>query len=111
MAESIEILLEIVEPILIDLHTSPIYHIGTAQIGPKGYDGREIELRVEGSILQWRYTNETDWIILLDLDLGQVNFEALEAIGDVGSGSDQLARGNHDHEIGNMALFFENKLL
>lgn len=38
-------------------------------------------------------------------------FETLNALGDVGTGEDQLAIGNHDHEIGDMKLLFENNLI
>ncbi len=41
----------------------------------------------------------------------EVSFEALNAKGDVGSGSDQLAVGDHDHEIGDMIIVFENGLI
>lgn len=36
---------------------------------PRGADGREIELRANGTLLQWRYTDEgsDDWRTLLDL--------------------------------------------
>ena len=40
-----------------------------------------------------------------------VTFENLDANGAVGTESDQVSRGNHDHDIGNMALFFENQLI
>jgi hypothetical protein len=40
-----------------------------------------------------------------------VTFENLDANGAVGTGTDQVARGDHDHDVGNMALFFENKLI
>lgn len=41
----------------------------------------------------------------------EVSFEALYAKGDVGPGSDQLAIGDHDHEIGDMVIVFNNALV
>lgn len=38
-------------------------------------------------------------------------FEALDFNGAVGAGPKQVARGDHDHEIGNMVLHFENQLI
>lgn len=40
-----------------------------------------------------------------------VTFEVLFENGDVGSDPDQLAVGDHDHEIGDMVLVFENGLV
>lgn len=39
MAEYIEIELQIAEPVLLEIATEPIYHIGTAQVGPSGLKG------------------------------------------------------------------------
>lgn len=41
----------------------------------------------------------------------EVSFEALNARGDVGPGPTQLAVGDHDHEIGDMVVVFENGLI
>jgi len=46
-----------------------------------------------------------------DLGADQVTYENLNANGDVGNGADQVARGDHDHDIGNMVLVFENGLV
>lgn len=37
--------------------------------GLPGEDGREVELRVEGTLFQWRYVGDTDWITLVDLTI------------------------------------------
>ena len=37
--------------------------------------------------------------------------DRIAANGDVGTGADQVAQGNHDHEIGDMTLIFENALV
>ena len=55
------------------------------------------------------YDEATGQYVHVDLSQG-VTFEALNANGDVGTGVDQLAPGNHDHEIGDMQLLFENAL-
>ena len=44
-------------------------------------------------------------------EIGAVTFEVLNANGDVGTGADQVAKGDHDHEIGDMTLIFENALI
>jgi hypothetical protein len=46
-----------------------------------------------------------------DLGSGAVTYENLAANGDVGSGADQVAQGDHDHDIGNQVLNFENALV
>jgi hypothetical protein len=43
--------------------------------------------------------------------LGPVTYEQLAANGDVGTGATQVAQGDHDHEIGDMTLIFENALV
>ncbi len=40
-----------------------------------------------------------------------VTYETLQANGDVGTGADQLAVGNHDHDVGDLLSFFQNKLI
>lgn len=44
-------------------------------------------------------------------EIGAVTYETLAANGDVGSGATQVAQGDHDHEIGDMTLVFENALV
>jgi hypothetical protein len=44
-------------------------------------------------------------------EIGAVTFETLAANGDVGSQPGQVAEGNHDHEIGDMVLLFNNQLI
>lgn len=46
-----------------------------------------------------------------DLGADQVTYEKLNANGDVGTGAEQVARGAHDHDIGNQVLNFENALV
>jgi hypothetical protein len=46
-----------------------------------------------------------------DLGADQVTYENLNANGDVGTGAEQVARGDHDHDIGNQVLNFENALV
>jgi hypothetical protein len=46
-----------------------------------------------------------------NLGADQVTYENLDANGDVGSDADQVAPGDHDHDIGNMVLIFENGLV
>ena len=57
----------------------------------------------------------TNWDDILNVpsDLGadQVTYENLNANGDVGTGADQVAQGNHDHDVGNQVLNFENALV
>jgi len=45
------------------------------------------------------------------LTIGNITYEALNANGDVGENAGQLATGNHDHEIGDISLIFENQLI
>ena len=110
MSEYIEIELQIVEPIFIELETSPEYYIGTKQVGPKG---DRIELQMNGTVLQWRYVGEIVWKDLFDMNehTSVVTFEALLANGDIGYAADQVSPGDHDHEIGDMEILFENNLI
>jgi hypothetical protein len=48
--------------------------------GPAGADGREIELRAEGTIIQWKYTDATTWTDLIDLSNSSNNQEPSESI-------------------------------
>lgn len=41
--------------------TSPPSPEATGQDGSDGTDGREVELRVEGSYIQWKYDADSDW--------------------------------------------------
>lgn len=43
--------------------------------------------------------------------IGAATFEELQAIGDIGTGADQVAPGDHDHDIGDVSLIFENSLV
>jgi len=45
------------------------------------------------------------------LGIDAVTFEALQANGDIGAGQDQVSPGDHDHEIGDVSLTFENALI
>jgi len=58
---------------------------------------------------------DVDWENILNKpeNLGEaaVTFEALDANGDVGEGATQVAAGDHDHEIGDVSLVFENALV
>lgn len=40
-----------------------------------------------------------------------VTYEILSANGDIGPGSGQLAEGDHDHEVGDLVLLFDNALI
>ena len=55
------------------------------------------------------YDEATDQYVHTEIS-EKVTFETLNTNGDVGTGADQLAPGNHDHEIGDMELLFENAL-
>ena len=50
-------------------------------------------------------------VSLINAQTANVTFEVLNINGDVGSGAGQLAPGNHDHEIGDMNVLFENQLI
>ncbi len=39
----------------------------TGAQGPAGSNGREIELRVDGTVIQWKYTDSNTWTDLIDL--------------------------------------------
>lgn len=45
------------------------------------------------------------------ISLEDITFETLLNNGNVGYGANQLAPGNHDHDVGNLALLFENRIL
>lgn len=47
----------------------------------------------------------------INIGADQVTYENLAANGDVGTGAGQVAIGDHDHEIGNQVLIFENALI
>lgn len=58
------------------------------------------------------YNEQTNQYIHVDLlHDSDITFEALMAKGDVGTGSDQLAIGNHDHEPGDLVVLFNNKII
>jgi hypothetical protein len=40
-----------------------------------------------------------------------VTYEILATNGDVGSEAGQLAKGDHDHEVGDLVLLFDNALI
>ena len=46
-----------------------------------------------------------------DLGADQVTFENLNANGDVGTGAEQVARGDHDHNVADLTLIFNNNLI
>ena len=52
-----------------------------------------------------------DWDAIQNKPASQVTFEALQESGDVGPGAEQVAPGNHDHDIGNVTSIFENNLI
>ena len=56
------------------------------------------------------FYQSADQYIHVDLLSEGVTFETLFANGDVGSGSDQLAPGNHDHDVGDLSVLFDNKI-
>lgn len=61
----------------------------TGTAGAKGTDGREIELQVSGSYIQWRYSGETEWHNLIALSAITGATGATGASGSDGSdGSD-----------------------
>lgn len=80
MNEAVAIEIQVVDPVYLDIGTEPVQHIGTSQAGPRGEKG----------------------------DTAPITFENLFANGDVGPGRDQVARGDHDHEIGDMVTLFNN---
>lgn len=110
MSEPIYIELAIVEPVELSCGIEPTVFLGTKQIGPSG---KEVELQIDGTMMQWRYVTDPEWQSLFDLNDQSflVTFEALEGNGDVGTGANQVARGNHDHEIGDMTVIFNNQLI
>ena len=44
-------------------------------------------------------------------EIESFTYETLAANGDVGTGATQVAQGDHDHEIGDVTLIFENALI
>lgn len=70
----------------------------------------EIVPRSDGDVLTWDATTNK-YIHAAPGDLIDVSFETLLAKGDVGQLADQLAIGNHDHDVGNLILLFENKII
>ena len=65
--------------------------------------------RNEGILINLDWSNIQN--IPADIGSNQVTFEVLNANGDVGAGPAQVAAGDHDHEIGNVSLVFENALI
>lgn len=43
-------------------------------------------------------------------EIGAVTFETLNGNGDIGTGADQVAVGDHDHEIGDMIVLLNNAM-
>lgn len=41
----------------------------------------------------------------------EITIELLQSLGLVGDQSDQIARGDHDHEVGDLSLYFANQLI
>jgi hypothetical protein len=52
-----------------------------------------------------------DWDHIQNKPISEVTFESLLANGDVGINADQVAPGNHDHEIGDMTVLFNNTII
>jgi len=46
-----------------------------------------------------------------DIGATEVTYENLDANGDVGMNPGQVAPGDHDHEIGDMVVLFENQIV
>jgi hypothetical protein len=57
------------------------------------------------------FDESSDQYIHIDLIEEGVTFETLFAKDDVGPGSDQLAQGNHDHDVGDLTVLFDNKII
>lgn len=74
--------------------------------GEQGFEIDTKKLKVGDGLTAWvnldYYSTNTP---------GVVTFENLNANGDVGPGADQVAAGNHDHDIGDIVLWFENQLI
>lgn len=74
--------------------------------------GKTIDNTSRGDGKALTYDQLTDQYIHVDiLTPAQVTFEVLMANLDVGSGADQLAFGNHDHDLGNLEVLFENRIV
>jgi len=68
----------------------------------------DAESRADGKTLV--YDAQTD--SYLHEDPGDaITFEALSGNGDIGTGADQVARGDHDHDVGDLVVLFENQLI
>ena len=70
----------------------------------------DIMPRSDGDVLIWDATTDK-YIHAAPGDLIDVSFETLFAKDDAGPGAEQLAIGNHDHNVGNLQLLFENKII
>lgn len=74
--------------------------------------GKTIDNTSRGDGKALTYDALTDQYIHVDiLTPAQVTFEVLMSNLDVGSGADQLAIGNHDHDVGNLEILFENRIV
>ena len=74
--------------------------------------GKVVDLASQEDQRALVYDRLTDTYIHVDVLLPEaITFEALLANNDVGSGSDQVAAGDHDHDVGDLLVLFENRIV
>jgi len=68
------------------------------------------ESRADGTMVVYdELTNQ--YIHVAPVLPGDITMEKLEENGDVGPGHNQLAYGDHDHDLGNLVVLFENRIV
>lgn len=62
--------------------SSIISNTGLVMPGPRGNDGREVQLRRTDTHIQWRYDGDEEWIDLVSLaDLGELPIASTDTLG------------------------------
>jgi len=72
--------------------------------------GKVLDVASRGDGKAIVYDATTDQYVHTEI-ADKVTYENLSANGDVGDNAGQVAEGNHDHEIGDVSLLFENSLI
>ena len=74
--------------------------------------GKMIDNTTRGDGKAIVFDQTTDKYIHVDLlHMSDITFEVLSANNDVGQGANQVAIGNHDHDVGNLQVLFENRIV
>ena len=87
--------------LVITLTNGEVFELGKVigdkgETGPEGKPGREVELQVNGTILEWRYSDEAEWKPLFDI----ITLKGADGVaGPVGPAGSDGADGRSAYEV------------